>query len=163
MIQCGHGREYSVPSQKVERQCAHPCPRAPPVKDYEYWWLDPSQPRKALMSLTAIILLALVQGITEFLPISSSGHLILMREFGAAAGLDTVGANANADLVMDVALHVGTLAAVVLYTWKDLRRMSVGVVQGLSGNKTEGWHLAWVTLTIFQNFSIVILDLNHLL
>lgn len=94
------------------------------------------------MSLTAIILLALVQGITEFLPISSSGHLILMREFGAAAGLDTVGANANADLVMDVALHVGTLAAVVLYAWKDLRRMSVGVVQGLSGNKTEGWHLA---------------------
>ena len=95
------------------------------------------------MSLTAIILLALVQGITEFLPISSSGHLILMREFGAAAGLDTVGANANADLVMDVALHVGTLAAVMLYAWKDLRRMSVGVVQGLGGNnKTEGWHLA---------------------
>ncbi len=96
------------------------------------------------MSLTALVLLALVQGITEFLPISSSGHLILMREFGAAAGLDTVGANANADLVMDVALHVGTLGAVVLYVWRDLWRMAAGVAQGVTGGERgEGWHLAW--------------------
>ena len=95
------------------------------------------------MSLLAILLLALVQGITEFLPISSSAHLILMRDFGAALGLDTVGANANADLVMDVSLHVGTLAAVMLYVWRDLWRMGLGVVQGLGGKRTEGWHLAW--------------------
>ena len=96
------------------------------------------------MSLTALVLLALVQGITEFLPISSSGHLILMREFGAAAGLDMVGANANADLVMDVALHVGTLGAVVLYVWRDLWRMAAGVAQGVTGGERgEGWHLAW--------------------
>lgn len=95
------------------------------------------------MSLAAIVVLALVQGITEFLPISSSGHLILMREFGAAAGLDTVGANANADLVMDVALHVGTLGAVVLYVWRDLWQVASGLVQGLAGQRSDGWHLAW--------------------
>lgn len=95
------------------------------------------------MSLAAIVVLALVQGITEFLPISSSGHLILMREFGASAGLDTVGANANADLVMDVALHVGTLGAVILYVWRDLWQVIAGLLQGVTGKRNDGWHLAW--------------------
>lgn len=95
------------------------------------------------MSLAAIVVLALVQGITEFLPISSSGHLILMREFGVAAGLDTAGANANAELVMDVALHVGTLGAVILYVWRDLWEMAAGLLQGLAGKRSDGWHLAW--------------------
>ena len=87
------------------------------------------------MSITALLLLALVQGITEFLPISSSGHLILMREFGADAGLDTEGANANAELVMDVALHVGTLLAVILYVWRDLFQIAGGLVQGALGRR----------------------------
>ncbi|HKK31856.1 MAG TPA: undecaprenyl-diphosphate phosphatase, partial [Alphaproteobacteria bacterium] len=90
---------------------------------------------------------ALVQGITEFLPISSSGHLILVREFGAGAGLDTNGANANAELVMDVALHVGTLAAVILYSWRELAQIVRGLIGGLTGGPAarqgEGWHLAW--------------------
>jgi undecaprenyl-diphosphatase len=101
------------------------------------------EPLGAAMSLLAIVALALVQGITEFLPISSSGHLILMRELGTAIGLDTAGANANSELVMDVALHVGTLGAVVLYSWRDLWQMAVGAVQGLTGQRGEGWHLAW--------------------
>jgi len=95
------------------------------------------------MSLLAIVALALVQGITEFLPISSSGHLILMREFGASMGLDTVGANANADLVMDVALHVGTLGAVILYVWRDFWQVVSGLLQGLTGKRSDGWHMAW--------------------
>ena len=95
------------------------------------------------MSFTALLLLALVQGITEFLPISSSGHLILMREFGASAGLDTFGVDANADLVMDVALHVGTLGAVVLYSWRDLMQLACGLIGGLTGKRNDGWHLAW--------------------
>jgi undecaprenyl-diphosphatase len=95
------------------------------------------------MSLLALSVLALVQGITEFLPISSSAHLILARDLGASYGLDTVGANANADLVMDVALHVGTLAAVILYTWRDLLQMVRGLFSGLAGRRDEGWHLAW--------------------
>lgn len=95
------------------------------------------------MSLTALALLALVQGITEFLPISSSGHLILMRAFGAQAGLDTVGASAGADLVLDVALHVGTLAAVIVYVWRDLWTVADGVIRGFGGQRGRGWHLGW--------------------
>ena len=58
-----------------------------------------------------IITLALVQGITEFLPISSSAHLILVAEFGGWG---------DQGLAFDVAVHLGTLSAVCLYFRRDL-------------------------------------------
>ncbi len=58
-----------------------------------------------------IITLALIQGITEFLPISSSAHLILVAEFGAWG---------DQGLSFDVAVHLGTLTAVCLYFRQDL-------------------------------------------
>ena len=94
------------------------------------------------MSLHAIVALALVQGITEFLPISSSAHLILMHDYGSAVGLDTAAANVNAELVLDVALHVGTLGAIIVYSWRDLWQMATGLLQGLTGRRSGGWHLA---------------------
>ena len=60
------------------------------------------------MTLTHIVVLALIQGITEFLPVSSSGHLLL---FERILGADTGGA----DLFLGVMLHAGTLAG---YLWK---------------------------------------------
>lgn len=65
--------------------------------------------------LTAI-LLGIVQGLTEFLPVSSSGHLqILPYLFGLDPG----------PLAFDVAVHLGTLAAVVAYFWSDLWTLAV--------------------------------------
>ena len=72
------------------------------------------------MSDLQIIVLAIVQGITEFLPISSSGHLILVP---LVTGWPDQG------LAMDVAVHVGTLGAVMLYLWRDLWRMLVSLIQ----------------------------------
>ncbi|NNL47263.1 MAG: undecaprenyl-diphosphate phosphatase, partial [Acidimicrobiia bacterium] len=60
------------------------------------------------------ILWGLVQGLTEFLPISSSGHLVVVPEF--------FGREAP-DLTTSVILHAGTLLAVVVYFWKDLRML----------------------------------------
>ncbi|MEM6833939.1 MAG: undecaprenyl-diphosphate phosphatase, partial [Pseudomonadota bacterium] len=57
------------------------------------------------MSWLQILILALVQGITEFLPISSSGHLILVPQLTDWP---------DQGLAMDVAVHVGTLGAVML-------------------------------------------------
>lgn len=58
------------------------------------------------MTLFHLLLVAIIQGITEFLPVSSSGHLILLPNL---TGMEDQG------LVIDVAVHVGTLGAVVLY------------------------------------------------
>ena len=76
------------------------------------------------------------------MPISSSAHLILVHDYGGAVGLDTAAASASAELVMDVALHVGTLGAIVVYSWRDLWRMAAGLLQGLTGKRGDGWHLA---------------------
>lgn len=62
------------------------------------------------------MILGLVQGFTEFLPVSSSGHLILVREF---MGLNTaVGAQFN--MLFDVMAHMGTLAAVVIVLYRPI-------------------------------------------
>jgi undecaprenyl-diphosphatase len=76
-------------------------------------WIHP-------MTLWHLFLVAVIQGITEFLPISSSGHLILLPNL---TGLDDQGQ------VIDVAVHVGTLGAVILYFHSDVRR----VVRGIPG------------------------------
>jgi len=76
-----------------------------------------------------IILLAVVQGITEFLPISSSGHLQLVP---AVAGWPDQG------LTIDVAVHVGSLGAVMLYLWRDLWSMLRGLGQAFLGRVTSG-------------------------
>lgn len=66
------------------------------------------------MTLLQIIVLAIVQGITEFLPISSSGHLILVPELTSWP---------DQGIMMDVGVHVGTLGAVMLYFRRDVGRM----------------------------------------
>lgn len=71
------------------------------------------------MDLAHAIWLGILQGITEFLPISSSAHLILMRYwFGWEI------ADPQAELMFDVALHVGTLMAILLYFWRELVRLA---------------------------------------
>lgn len=69
------------------------------------------------MTIEQIIVLAIVQGITEFLPVSSSGHLILIPAF---TGWPDQG------VVTDVMVHVGSLFAVIVYFWKDVIRLIGG-------------------------------------
>ncbi|WP_420004522.1 undecaprenyl-diphosphate phosphatase [Arenibacterium sp. LLYu02] len=86
------------------------------------------------MPLFQLILVALIQGITEFLPISSSGHLILLP------GLTGM---ADQGQAIDVAVHVGTLAAVILYFWSDVRDGLIGLPRALTGRMdTPGSKLA---------------------
>ena len=56
------------------------------------------------------LLLGILQGLTEFLPVSSSGHLILLSSFVEGDALS---------LTLNVALHIGTLVAVAIYFWRD--------------------------------------------
>ena len=86
------------------------------------------------MPIFQLVLVALVQGITEFLPVSSSGHLILLPSL---TGMQDQGQ------VIDVAAHIGTLAAVVLFFWSDVRVALLGLPRLISGRAdTPGSRLA---------------------
>lgn len=84
------------------------------------------------MSIIQAIVLGLLQGLTEFVPISSSGHLVLAHH---ALGVQEVG------LAFDVALHFGTLIALVLYFQKDLLQFAASVFK-----KNNHTRLAWLLL-----------------
>ncbi len=70
------------------------------------------------ISLTDAVLLGAIQGVTEFLPVSSSGHLRL-AEVALSAHPPTI--------LFDIALHVGTLVAVILFFRRDLMSILVGL------------------------------------
>ena len=84
------------------------------------------------MPILILILIAAVQGITEFLPISSSGHLILMP---------LITDQPYQGRTIDVAAHVGTFVAVTAYLRKDLLRMFNGMFSLGRRNPNDG-HLA---------------------
>jgi undecaprenyl-diphosphatase len=87
------------------------------------------------MDIIQAIVLALLQGLTEFLPISSSAHLILLP---VVSGWEDQG------LAFDVAVHVGTLTAVVAYYRKDLYKILRDWIFSLFGKEvSEDARLAW--------------------
>jgi undecaprenyl-diphosphatase len=92
--------------------------------------------------LLHITILALVQGITEFLPISSSGHLVLVWEVFDRLGWQLPEQVPSDRLLLDIAVHVGTLLAVCLYFWRDVIDMIVGVAKLVLGRWTPGARLA---------------------
>ncbi len=94
------------------------------------------------MPLLHITILALVQGITEFLPVSSSGHLVLVWETFDRLGWQVAEQAASDRLILDIAVHVGTLLAVCLYFWRDVVDMLVGVAKLVVGRWTPGARLA---------------------
>ncbi|WP_116654591.1 undecaprenyl-diphosphate phosphatase [Pelagibacterium sediminicola] len=77
--------------------------------------------------------LALVQGATEFLPISSSAHLILGRYLLEALGFAVAAMTPEEELALDIALHVGSLGAVILYFWRDIVLLFGGLLDMVTG------------------------------
>lgn len=72
------------------------------------------------MSILQSIIMGLVQGLAEFLPISSSGHLAIFKEI--------LNINIETGLLFDVLLHLGTLIAIFIAFWKDIKEL---VIEGL--------------------------------
>ncbi len=92
------------------------------------------------MILGEAILFGAVQGLTEFLPVSSSGHLLLLHSITHFSVGD--------DLSFDVALHIGTLLAVVVYFWKDLWRILKAWLHSFGhwNWSDENQRLAWLLI-----------------
>ena len=90
------------------------------------------------MDILQIIVLALVQGLTEFLPISSSAHLILVP---------IVTDWEDQGLAFDVAVHVGTLLAVMLYFREEVRRLLLAWVASIVNRQMSAdARLAWLVV-----------------
>ena len=85
------------------------------------------------MTIEQIIVIAIVQGITEFLPISSSGHLLILP---AMTGWKDQG------LATDVMVHVGSLAAIIVYFWRDVLRLLEGAFDLLRLRLTDHARMA---------------------
>lgn len=89
------------------------------------------------MELFQVVILALLQGLTEFLPISSSAHLILPSQILHWP---------DQGLAFDVGVHVGTLIAVVIYFRCDLLKMFTAWSRSLAGKQTAEAKLAWLVI-----------------
>ena len=107
------------------------------------------------MSFLQIIVIAVIQGVTEFLPISSSGHLILVP---ALTGWPDQG------VVTDMVTNLGTLGAVIVYFWRDVMSMLRGVIDVAARRQTRDRRL--VTNVIIGTIPVIVvgiaLKLSHL-
>ena len=101
------------------------------------------------MSILMAAFLGLVQGISEFLPISSSGHLsIIQNIFG--------GDSPSNHLFFDVLLHVGTLVAVCIFYWTDIRAMAVDTIGFISGKKEDTGESGRLKPTVRSVFMVIV-------
>lgn len=81
------------------------------------------------MTIFEVIVLGIIQGATEFLPISSDGHLVLLPTFFNMP---------TPDLAMVGILHLGTLLAMSIYFWRDIWQIATAVLQGLRQKEPLG-------------------------
>ena len=82
-------------------------------------------------------ILGIVQGLTEFLPISSSGHLVLAQHL---LGVETPG------VILEVILHMGTLAAILIYFYDDIGQLFQSAVKDQDNARTYIMHLIIATI-----------------
>ena len=73
-------------------------------------------------NLFKVIILAVIQGVTEFLPVSSSGHLVLAKHF--------LGMEELSGVTLEIVLNTGTLVAILAFYWKRLWAIGMGVLRG---------------------------------
>lgn len=126
------------------------------------------------MSIVDAIILGLIQGLTEFIPVSSSGHLILADELTAI----------DSSFSFDVLLNIGTLTALIVYFWPRLMTMATNlrhsrghlvrslfystlpviVVGGLfiGWFESEALRSGWVVATMLVTVGLVMISLNKL-
>ncbi len=104
------------------------------------------------MPLLHIIILAIVQGLSEFLPVSSSGHLILAHHLLGSGG-DMWGEA----LTMDIAVHIGTLFAIIIYCWKDLMAMLKSLLRVATGKTKDKNEIRLIGFLIVASIPVLAL------
>lgn len=101
-----------------------------------------------MTEILTIILLGIVEGVTEFLPVSSTGHLILA---GALLGYDE-----HRWAVFNIVIQLGAILAVVVFYWRTF----LAVLTGLAGGKPEAWRFVRNILVAFLPAAVIGLALH---
>ena len=107
------------------------------------------------MDYIQAVVFGVVQGLTEFLPISSTGHLVLANYY--------FGWGENLPLYIDIATNIGTLLAVLVVLYKDVWKVVTGFLAGLlsaTKRKQEGWRLAILLLIASLPTAVIGLSLK---
>ena len=120
-----------------------------------------------MQTLQAVIMGA-VQGITEFLPVSSSGHIVLtsaIYKFFTGVPLDVV---QDEEIFFDILIHLSTLFAVVIYFFKDLKDIFIGFFKGLITKNYQDKNFKLGIYILFSTFitsviGLLIKDFAHIL
>lgn len=100
-----------------------------------------------MSELLQVVVLALVQGLTEFLPISSSAHLILLPMLAQFP---------DQGLAFDVAVHVGTLLAVIFYFRQKLKWMLFGFLRSFVSKRPRQFHARLSWMLVFASIPIAV-------
>lgn len=87
--------------------------------------------------LYAMLVLGLIQGIAEFLPISSSGHLVLFQSMDFFRG-SIAGITENSGLFINVTLHFATLIGIIIFLWNDILKILKGALLAVSEKNFKG-------------------------
>lgn len=109
--------------------------------------------RRKWIDLTQLVVLAIVQGVTEFLPISSQAHNIMVLQLMGLAD-DT-----ELEVLLNVALHFGSLFAVVIYFWSDMRdaiRGPAALVSDLAARRPLSWPAQLALLLVIATVPVVV-------
>ena len=93
------------------------------------------------MSILQAVILGILQGLTEFLPVSSSGHLQIVTWL---AGWEPFEGDPGVWTAFEVALHVGTLAGVLAYFGREVVRLFVAGVRQVAGRRSPEGRRAWL-------------------
>jgi len=84
--------------------------------------------------------MGIVQGLSEFLPISSSGHLVFTSNLIQILSGNPVADETSYDIVLSMMLHVGTLIAVFIFFWKDIVEIAVALFNGIKTKNYEDYN-----------------------
>ena len=99
------------------------------------------------MESTIAILLGIIQGITEFLPISSSGHLVIVK--------DLLRIETGYDFLFNIFVHLGTLCAIIFYFYDDIRK----ILRGVSSGNKESYH--YIFLIFLATLPVALIGLFY--
>ena len=91
-----------------------------------------------MINYLSAIIFGIVQGATEFIPVSSSGHLLILHRFFPALVKD--------DLAFDVTLHIATLVALLWYFRHDVITLFSAWIKSVRGQKSNDGKIAWLII-----------------